>query len=180
MKFFIILFFVFSIISSPSAEEVKIIWSEEYKLTWSDFKASKTTTSDYVASTSSGISYTYSYTYTDTQTRIITNIIITSNFYPYKSWYNKKEVSDYILKHEQTHFDISELHARILKKRVAKITFSETTDTELEFLYYKTEKERITMQHRFDGESNHSKNKEKELEWEIYIAQQLKKYERWK
>jgi len=36
------------------------------------------------------------------------------------------------------------------------------------------------MQHKFDSESNHSKNKEKGLEWETYVAQQLIAYERWK
>ena len=51
---------------------------------------------------------------------------------------------------------------------------------ELEVLFYQTEDDRIAMQHKFDSELNHSKNKEKELGWETYVAQQLVAYERWK
>ena len=38
----------------------------------------------------------------------------------------------------------------------------------------------FALQGKFDKETDHSKNSEKEKEWETYIAQQLIKYERWK
>ena len=66
----------------------------------------------FVASTSSGIAYSYREVNGDKRIKI--NVFC--NFYPQKSWQSKNDATDYILKHEQTHFDISELYKRILKK----------------------------------------------------------------
>ena len=145
---------------------------------WSDFKATTASGTGFVASTSSGISYSYSYRQVNGIKEI--KVIVNCNFYPQKSWYSKKDASDYILKHEQTHFDISELHKRIFNKRIEETQFSDRMKEELEDLFYITEDDRIAMQRKFDSESDHSKNKDKELEWEAYVAEQLEEYERWK
>ena len=160
----------------PSMGEEKIEWTEDYNLQWTDFKATTAVGSGFVASTSSGIAYSYKEVNGDKNIKI--NVFC--NFYPQKSWYSKNDATDYILKHEQTHFDISELYKRIFKERIAENQFSDNMKEELEVLFYQTEDDRKAMQHKFDSESNHSKNKEKELEWETYVAQQLIAYERWK
>jgi hypothetical protein len=36
------------------------------------------------------------------------------------------------------------------------------------------------MQHRFDTETNHSINKEKEFLWEEFVTKKLRVYEGWK
>ena len=178
MNFISILFFISIYFSAPITEEEKIEWTKDYQLQWSDFKATTASGSGFVASTSSGIAFSYSYREENGKKNIKVNV--TCNFYPQKSWYSKKDASDYILKHEQTHFDISELHKRIFNKRIEETQFSDDMKKELEALFYQTEDERVAMQKKFDSESNHSKNKEKELEWEAYVAQQLITYERWK
>ena len=160
----------------PSIEEEKIAWTEDYNLQWTDFKAINFLGIAFVASTSSGIAYSYKEVNGDKNIKI--NVFC--NFYPQKSWYSKNDATDYILKYEQTHFDISELYKRIFKERIAETKFSDNMKEELEVLFYQTEDDRKAMQHKFDSESNHSKNKEKELEWETYVAQQLIAYERWK
>ncbi len=178
MKFFTILFFIFSLISPLNLEDEKIIWNENYKLKWSDFKAPYRAGVSYVASTSSGISFSYSYSERDGE--IDLNITVHSNFYPEKSWVNPEEASEYILAHEQAHFDISEIHARMLRKKISETTFSKKVKMELTNLYNSVNEDRETMQRLFDKESDHSKNKEKELEWETFIKQQLQDYDRWK
>mgnify|MGYP001579474128 CR=1 FL=1 len=178
MNFFSILLFLSFYFSTPFVEEEKIEWDENYKLQWSDFKATTASGSGFVASTSSGIAFSYSYKETNGVKDI--NVKVSCNFYPQKSWYSKKDASDYILKHEQTHFDISELHKRIFNKRIEETQFSDAMKKELETLFYQIEDERVVMQKKFDKESDHSKNKEKEIEWEAYVAQQLVVYERWK
>ncbi len=172
----VVCFLIFSFVT----EEEKIPWSENYQLKWSDFKAPSSYSGAFVASTSSGIAYSLSYSNNEKDEILETNIIVTCNFYPNKSWYSKKDASDYILKHEQTHFDISELHARILRMRIEQAELTKNISSELENLFYKTEDERVALQGKFDKETDHSKNSEKEKEWETYIAQQLIKYERWK
>jgi len=178
MKIFAILFFVFSSISPSTLEDEKIVWNENYRLEWSDFRASHRSGVSYVASTSSGISFSYSYS--EKNGVIDLNITVQSNFYPESSWVNPKEASAYILAHEQAHFDISEIHARILRKRISETTFSKKIKKELTSLYNNVDGKRIAMQRLFDKESDHSKIKEKELEWEAFIKQQLKDYDRWK
>jgi len=178
MKFLAILFFFFTTIPPSTLEGEKIQWSEEYRLSWSDFKAPHRSGVSYVASTSSGISFSFSSS--EINGEIDLNIIVHSNFYPEKSWVNPKEASDYILAHEQAHFDISEIHARILRKKISETTFSKKAKKELTALYNSVDEKRIAMQHLFDKETDHSKIKDKEVEWEAYIKQQLKDYDRWK
>ena len=179
MKFLTIIFLFFSVIIPSNNEDEKIAWSEKNKLSWSDFKAAPKG-NDYVASTSSGISFSYTFSYTETREIIDLDVSITSYFYPNNSWYIPSEVSQYILNHEQTHFDISELHARILRKKISETTFTKNLKIEIEAIYKRVEDERRNMQHLFDKESDHSKIKEKELEWEAVVAKQLKKYKPWK
>jgi len=179
MKFIAIIFLFFSVIFPSANEDEKIAWNENQKLSWSDFKAPPKG-NGFVASTSSGISFSYNFSYKETGEIIDLDVSITSYFYPEKSWFITSEASEYILKHEQTHFDISELHARILRKKISEASFSKNLKEEIEAIYKSVEDKRRAMQHLFDGESDHSKIKEKELEWEAYIAQQIKMYERWK
>ncbi len=178
MKIISIFLFLSAHFFSPSMEEEKIEWSYDYQLQWSDFKATTASGTGFIASTSSGISYSYSYREVNGKKNI--KVIVACNFYPQKSWYSKNDASDYVLKHEQTHFDISELYKRIFNKRIDETQFSNHMKKELEALFYQTEDDRVKMQRKFDSESDHSKNKEKELDWETYVAQQLVAYERWK
>lgn len=178
MKFLSILIFVISLISPSVIEEEKIVWSEDYRLSWSDFKAPARKGISYVASTSSGMSFSSSFAANKGEIEIKATVLC--NFYPEKSWVNPAEASDYILGHEQAHFDISEIHARILRKKISETTFSANGKKEITDLYYGIEKERIAMQKLFDKESDHSKIKEKELEWEAFIKKQLEDYNDWK
>jgi len=178
MKYLAILFFAFSSLT-PSASEEKIPWSEDYQLKWSDFKSPTANGSGFVASTSSGIAYSFS-SFGDRSGNMEVNVKVICSFYPERSWYSKKDASDYILKHEQTHFDISELHARKFRKKIEETSFSDDMNSELEKLFYKFEDERVTFQKKFDKETDHSKINDKELEWEEFVANQLMKYERWK
>ncbi len=178
MKFLTILFLAFQLFVPSSNEGEKIVWNENYKLTWADFKGKPKVGYGYVASTSSGISFSYSYS--EKNGRINFEATVKSNFYPENSWYIPSEASKYILKHEQTHFDISELHARMLRKKISETTFSKKIKKEIEALYDDAEEKRREMQHLFDDESDHSKIKEKELAWETYVTKQLQIYERWK
>lgn len=79
MKFLAILLFTFSF-SSFISEEEKIPWSEDYQLTWADFKSPTAHGSGFVASTSSGIAYSYS-SFGDSNGNVEVNVKVTCNFY---------------------------------------------------------------------------------------------------
>lgn len=178
MKLIVTLFLLFSSLFPLEHSTDKIGWSESERLSWADFQGRPTKGAGYVASTSSGISFSYSYKLKDEE--VTYNYTVESFFYPKESWYKPELVSAYILDHEQTHFDISELHSRVLRKMISEASFSKNIKKEIEALYQEVEKQRRIMQDRFDLETEHSKISEKEIQWETFIATQLKAYERWK
>lgn len=178
MKFLIPFFFLFISLSVFSQNENKIIWTEGERLTWSDFNGKHRTGVSYVASTTSGIAFSYSVS--ENKGKRDLDVKVTSNFYPESSWINPENATPYILAHEQAHFDISELHARILRKEIAATTFGKNLKKELSNLYKSVEERRVAMQHQFDLESDHSKIPDEELRWEVFIKEQLEKYDRWK
>lgn len=158
--------------------EEKIPWHEDRKLTWADFKGVPNGPPNYVASTNSGVSFSFSYRERNGVGEI--NFTVLSNFYPNLSWYRPSKVSDYILEHEQVHFDISELHARKLRQRLAIIPHDRDFKTIAEAMYDQNEADRREMQQQYDVDSDHSNVKEEEFHWRAYIAEQLLVYERWK
>ncbi len=164
---------------SPIQEEERIAWSKDYKLTWNDFKAKAGSGTTYVASTNSGLSFKYGYQVTDSQNAPDFTFEVNSYFYPALSWFKPKHVNRRVLSHEQTHFDITELHARILRKRIAEFNFSSNIKNELDSLYEAIEVERRAMQSQFDLETDHSTIVDKEAAWEQKIADLLTKYEPW-
>ena len=155
-------------------EEVRIDWKEN-GLTWSDFQAPPDPGSPFSANTSSGISYSWSmkgsamgkeYSYE-----------VTSFFLPAKSWVKGGKSSTNLLAHEQLHFDITELHARKLRKALVEFDFENARNLKLDLqaLYKRTEIERATMQKKFDVETRHSMNEAAQLEWQRFIKEELKK-----
>ncbi|MDC7993992.1 DUF922 domain-containing protein [Altibacter sp. HG106] len=177
MKFLLpalLLFFSF-----PNDTEVeRVPWSEANTLTWDDFQGVPESLGTYVASTNSGISFSYSFVMSEGVLEV--DYTVRSNFYPQLSWYIPERVNDYILKHEQTHFDISELFARKLRKRLSEATFTGNPKAQIEAIYKGIEAERREMQEQFDEESDHSKIVEGEEKWEYFIREELRRYGRWK
>ena len=178
MKLTAIFIFLFISFFPSEANDVKIEWSESKKLTWSDFRGPRVKGASYAASTSSGISFSYSLKRFEGDVEL--DYLVKCHFYPEESWYDRAHASDYILKHEQTHFDISELNARVLRKQISEARFSEDIKSEIKAIYEEVERQRGKMQRRFDNETEHSMNKKNEYLWEAFIAKQLKAYDRWK
>lgn len=176
MKLFfaiIISFFLF-----PQTSPEKIFWKENQKLTWEDFRGKPIPSASFVASTNTGISFQYSYSIKNGTVEVAHEVH--SFFNPEGSWYIAKRVNPHILRHEQGHFDISELHARKLRKMLHGRQYSKNVKREIEGIYRKIERQRRTMQNKFDAETDHSRNEAQEKSWQHYIAQQLAAYERWK
>lgn len=169
---------LFSIIIFSKKDTEKIFWNESHKLSWEDFRGKPIRSASFVATTNSGISFQYSYSIKKAEVNV--EYSAASFFEPNNSWYIPEKVTDHILKHEQLHFDISELHARMLKKNLEGKKFSIKVKTEVENIYKDVEQKRRAMQTRFDLETDHSRNEKEEIYWRKYIAQQLAEYESWK
>lgn len=166
-------------VAADTAEE-RIAWSESYKLSWSDFKGTPKVGNTFVASTSSGLSFSYGFKTINGEPTNEFNFEVEAYFYPQNSWYDPGRVSPRVLQHEQTHFDITELHARLLRKRIAEFSFSSNIKDELDALYDQVERERREMQSRYDLETDHSVIRDQEAAWVARVQELLKQSVAWK
>ncbi len=174
MKTSIVLIFTFFFcLNTIAQEKEKITWSEDRLLTWSDFKAQPETSNSYSANTNSGISY--SWDYSTASGRPVLEHEVFSNFYPNLSWVKDIDNEEYLLAHEQLHFNISELHARKLRKALDEYEIGRSVRLDLKGIYNKIEAERVSMQNQFDTETSHSKNKPAEMRWRKFLKEELAK-----
>ncbi len=150
-----------------------IDWQSNTKLKYSDFKANKKwNQGNTVASSYCG----FGYSITDNNGEISGSIFV--RFYDEKSWFNPDlEESDkvnYILKHEQLHFDICELFGRKLYKEVLLlIELNKLNQRSINRVQSKLEKQYSDYQKKYDKETSHSINVEEQLMWNTKIKHEL-------
>ncbi len=169
--------FLFTLLAPPQNPD-RILWKENKQLSWEDFHGTALPSANFVASTNTGISFEYSYSIKNNDVQVKYSVV--SFLTPSSSWFIPAKVNPHILKHEQAHFDISELHARMLRKNLEGRKYSKKVKSEIESIYKQVEQKRRAMQTKFDAESDHSRNLEKEAYWQKFIAQKLAEYEPWK
>ena len=159
--------------------ESTILWREDLKLTWNDFKGEQHVETNAIAVTASGI--TFSYKVRKANSRIVDfTPSVEAHFYPDKSWVKLEQADDYILAHEQLHFDITELHVRKLKKQISTLKITQNLGSILDKLHQNIKKELSVMQNKYDSESNNSINKVVQHKWEKFIDEELKAYQKYK
>jgi len=144
-----------------------IYWSPGYKLQWTDFKGTPDNTVEYAAITESGIAYSYSYTGTSFTFKVV------AFFAKYKSWKTEK-VNSNTLKHEQGHFDITEIFAQKLKTELKKLIPKRITlENDMAILFKKILSEKEEMQKRYDAETQFGTNQVIQVKWLDKIHEQL-------
>ena len=148
-----------------------MLWNTKRKLTWADFKGEPEERQSVAAITASGISYQFSTEMRNDDIKI--NFTVHSYFYPEKSWYQPKLVDEVILSHEQLHFDISEIFARKMSRRLETSRFSKNVKNEVKAIYGEVLRELNQFQNHYDKETNFSRNREQQLVWNTKIEQML-------
>lgn len=164
---------VLCLIALPEAPE-RIAWEEDRPLTWADFKGNPDYLLSFVATTNSGISHSYSIDSNGFLDKSSSKVL--AHFYPTFSWYKPADTTAAILRHEQSHFDITEMYARKLRKRIQDYAFTSNSNEEIKYLYRLTEDERREAQRLFDQETDHSRLQKEELRWAERIKDSLEKY----
>ncbi len=166
--------FLFLLVMSTSvaAQEEEILWSSNKKLTWQDFKGTPDYNSVAAAITASGISYEFSASIEGE--KVFVDYQVNCYFYPQNSWYNKQHASPAVLRHEQLHFDITELHARKMRAILGKMTFTKKVRKQIKRVYQDVISDLQKMQKQYDQESDFSRNPDGQLKWEAKIAIMLK------
>ena len=163
--------FLFALsVSGRSFSQDVIAWDTAGKLTWADFAGKADEKSPYNAVTISGIFYKIypgSDGYRDS---------IIAVFYKSESWVKGRTESALI--HEQGHFDITEIFARKLRKRLQEFVPARgDLNHQLNRLYDAVESERDAMENLYDKETGHSADAVRQTRWNVRIRNELKALE---
>ncbi len=171
MKYFSLILLTFVIANeSLYAGNHQILWSDQFRLTWDDFQG----TAD--KQRRAGVQAA-------TQVSIVLNTRTESNqahfavscyFEKARSWTINRE-SDYLLAHEQLHFNIAEVFTRKLRQRLQQLKNLNHLNFEsrVQQVYRDVNRQHSAFQGRYDRETDHSKNREMQVEWEVKVARLL-------
>jgi hypothetical protein len=152
--------------------EESIPWTVRRIVGWEDFQSTPLRGTEAVASTSTSLGL--SYQVKDEQL----SYEVTCNFSKTKSWGLMK--TDYILAHEQGHFDITEICARRLHQALSAYTYNRRTyKQDLTRIYNNIVSQKEQMQENYDHETDHSRNKAVQAEWMGRIEQMLEESQDW-
>lgn len=162
-------------ITQLTAQEKSISWTDSVRLSWKDFQGTPNSNSDAAAVTASGISYEFNATVKGGE--VFVDYRVNSYFYPLKSWYNKELGDPQVLRHEQLHFDITELHTRKMRDVLSQMKFTEEVRKEIKSVYKKTLEDLQRMQKQYDAETDFSRNPEQQKRWETKIVILLKEFQ---
>jgi len=143
-----------------------IDWNTDRKLNWEDFKAAPDKNSPNAALTSTAIKIDFTYN------NQALKFHIRCQFDKKSSWGRVK--NDYILSHEQGHFDIAEIFARRLYKSLKEYEPNpETLTKDINKIYQDMMQQYHDRQTLYDGETKFSIDTEKQAEWLKKIKNEL-------
>ncbi|MDX5420979.1 MAG: DUF922 domain-containing Zn-dependent protease [Hymenobacteraceae bacterium] len=154
--------------ASESTSSIEAItWSTSRKLTWEDFRAVPDDANPHHAVTAANLAVdakctknTFSYE-------------VKCVFLPNESW-SKNKKSEKLLFHEQLHFDLTEVHARQLRKSLKALgTNCSALKQDLNLTVSNAFKAWKEEQRLFDKSCSHGLNKEEEKAWAANVAQRL-------
>ena len=152
----------------------QIPWSATRRLTMADFQGRISMGNPLASSTSSNIKADAAckdYVFSST---------VAATFDPATSWFrNPLTASEALLRHEQLHFDITEVYARIMRQKLnlfaarancEKLQPAFNNVTKLVYADWDRE------QNRYDQETNHGLNAVRQAYWEKQTATRLEQY----
>lgn len=160
---------------SPTATNPSIPYKNAVLLKWNDFKASPNLQSNAAAITSAGFGYKMNFRSKGDEAFL--NIIVECSFWPNESWVKTNHKTDYILNHEQHHFDIAYLQTLRFIANLKATTFTIKTYTQqIEQLYNQAQLDLTEMQNTYDGETKNSQLNDEQAQWNKKVEAQIKAF----
>lgn len=163
---FLLLFFLTVV---ANAQQDSLLWDQDSTLRWSDFKGSPDPQSHFSALTHAEIRYKV------TMVKGLVRFDFVNLFLKKNSW-TKNATSQALLKHEQVHFDIAELHKRLMisllyTRNLRRYNF----EREVKQLGDSINAIRNQMDDAFDKEVLPIAGEKGILKWQLKIDQELKR-----
>jgi hypothetical protein len=149
-----------------------IYYSLDRPLTWTDFQGVPERNNDAGAVTSSGFGYGAGITQRGEDTYI--NLGVYTYFSRSRSWKKPIIHTNYHLEHEQHHFDITMLGAERFCDAIKKAHFTNDNYKELiSQIFDRIFNENTELQERYDNETEHSINEERQFAWNKQINEAM-------
>jgi hypothetical protein len=157
---------------SQPAGQTTLLWKEDRLLRWEDYRAQPDPANPAAAVTATYLQVSFDYR------AGVVHYTIHSGFVPERSWGRHKD--DWILAHEQGHFDLAEIYARRLYRAFQQYRFNaKTFRQDLNRLYEHIMKEKDDAQRAYDRETDHSRNREEQEAWLKKIRGWLEETKPW-
>ena len=158
--------------NTTSTDNNIICYTPSNKLVIDDFKGKPVENSVAVAITSSGVSFKAGFK--NSGSKAILVIIVSCNFDKQLSWMKEHGKNEYILRHEQHHFDITYLSTLAFVKKLKDADFTiNNYQGKLKAIYTATIQEMEQLQHQYDAETHNGQLKEEQLSWNRKIDERL-------
>lgn len=168
LQLILIAFYLASCKPISNADRGKLIWKEGKMLKWSQFKSKVPTDRGLVSGGARiGISY-----YMVERSRDV-KFHVYATFNPKKSWVVKGEDDDWGLVHEQMHFNLAEIHARILRSKIINFPRYNWDTNYYDSLYSKQVSLLYLDQDLYDLETNHCLDSAEQRRWNRLILEKL-------
>jgi hypothetical protein len=166
--------YVPSLTANVAASSDHVAWSATRKLNWDDFRAIPETDNRHHALTAANLAV---------DARCKNNKVyyeVKCVFLPGESW-SKNKHSEKLLAHEQLHFDLTEVHARMLRKELNGLSSScDNLKSKLNITVGAAFKAWKAEQDEFDKISRHGLDPQIHSEWADNIARRLQALDAWK
>lgn len=164
----------FSLAQDSLTRKTVIPWNKDVKLKWADFKGSPNTDVLAYAQTSYKIDILPTEVNVDENNNIqsFEGLHVVANFYSDYSWVYRE--SDYLLKHEQLHFDIAGLYALKINKEFKKLIAKNDANFDSYFdIYQNLWAKCREVQNQYDSETQHGQLVAENDEWIIKINAEI-------
>ncbi|MEO9893723.1 DUF922 domain-containing protein [Aurantibacter sp.] len=171
LKFLLVFCFIVCTQIQAQDEDRVLLWSKDRKLTWADYKGSPLKTEWAAATTASGITYSLSSIIGNGESSL--EVIVSSLFYPDKSWHKPDLCNDVILSHEQLHFDITELFARKFRAKLRTVRNDTNIKKKVRAIFVEINKDLHAFQNKYDRETNYSRDVKQQEIWNKTIHEAL-------
>lgn len=159
------------IVGNSHTEPSMIFWSEDRQLDWKDFQGQPDYNFDEVSAlTSSGIIHFKGCE----DGKIIYKV--QAYFEKKYSWVKPEALTDHHLRHEQLHFDITELYARKLRRALEKRDFKCGQEDEFDKFVADYLRKWQKAQIEYDLYTHYSMRPAKQKEWGYRVAMELSVY----
>ena len=144
----------------------KIPWNSSRKINWDDFLAKPDKKSEFEAETEYEVAYGFSYK------SGVFAYEVNCHFDKTTSWVKNR--SEYLLIHEQGHFDLAEICARKIRKLFKAYKFNAANaEKDLDRMYEQQVAALNKEQELYDTQTKHSVNEKQQELWNKKIEKQL-------